>query len=111
KVVSDLQLQIDEIKQQIRNLKPTDPAAVSSGSAFLKQNVPNPFYNNTTISYYIAENIRHAQLVITDMMGRSVKNIPINNRGNGQVTIPAGSFASGSYTYSLIIDGKRSDSK
>lgn len=111
KVVNDLQLQMDEIKQQIRNFKPTDPAAISSGSAFLKQNAPNPFYNSTTIGYYISSNINHAQLVITDMMGRSLRNIPISARGNGQITIPAGSFASGSYIYSLIIDGKKSGSK
>ena len=40
-----------------------------------------------------------------------IKSIPVTALGNGQVTINAGLLSSGTYQYSLVIDGKIVDSK
>jgi hypothetical protein len=40
-----------------------------------------------------------------------IKTFTLNNKGAGSVTIKAGELAAGSYYYTLIIDGKKVDSK
>jgi len=77
----------------------------------LKQNAPNPFNSNTIIRYHTPSYTKNAQIIITEMNGRNLKTIKIPNNGPGQVNISAGSLPAGSYVYSLIIDGKKVDSK
>jgi len=46
-----------------------------------------------------------------DINGRSLKNIVVGGKGPGQVIIAAGTLTSGTYTYSLMVDGIRIDTK
>ncbi len=45
------------------------------------------------------------------MKGQVLKSVPLGNKGNGKISLYAGSLAAGSYVYSLWVDGKQLDSK
>ncbi len=80
-------------------------------SAKLYQNAPNPFNQTTLINYYIPENTRSASIQITDINGMTIKSVSVNSKGNGQLTLATSQLNSGTYTYSLIIDGALIDTK
>ncbi len=77
----------------------------------LEQNEPNPFRENSTIRYYLPSTVKIAQLQITDLNGAVLKTFNLKGKGFGQVLISGGSFRAGTYIYSLIIDGEKTDSK
>ena len=70
----------------------------------LYQNTPNPFSENTTISYQIAEDVKDASLYIYDMNGKQIKRFSINERGILSTTINGSDLDAGMYLYSLIAD-------
>lgn len=86
-------------------------AEVSGGDVVLKQNVPNPFTNQTLIAYSVPGNVKQAQLVIYDNKGTLVKRVDLTTRGEGSLTLYTSNLKKGIYTYSIIADGKRMDSK
>ncbi len=71
----------------------------------LNQNSPNPFAEQTIISYIIPDNVKDANIVFYTLGGTVLKNIRINERGQGQMTVYAENLSAGMYTYSLIADG------
>jgi len=82
-----------------------------NSKAYIEQNTPNPSNTNTSIKYYLPSNIKNAQIVISDVNGKVVGRIALNQKGTGQVDISAKDFLSGDYFYSLVIDGKKVDTK
>lgn len=72
----------------------------------LQQNVPNPFNSETSIAYSLANNVSNAELVIYNISGELIKEISIAERGEGKINLKASNLASGTYSYSLIADGK-----
>ncbi|HMS52250.1 MAG TPA: T9SS type A sorting domain-containing protein, partial [Chitinophagales bacterium] len=70
----------------------------------------NPAKDVTSISYAIDKNTANAQIVITDMAGRTLQQINITD-GAGNVNINTNNFANGAYIYSLVIDGQTVESK
>jgi len=118
KAVQEQQKQIDEQQKQIEELKALvlsitkQPASNPPGysSAFLKQNVPNPFNKSTVISYYIPDNASHAQVLVTDMKGRLIKTF-IATKGEGQINIGNGVLPAATYNYTLFLNGKKIDTK
>ncbi len=52
-----------------------------------------------------------AQIIVTDISGQTLKSIEVNTKSSGQVTITAGTLSAGNYIYSLVVDGKKVDSK
>ena len=84
---------------------------VGISGAYLEQNAPNPFNGNTIIRYHLPQGAGSAKVVIMNMKGQLLKSIALNGQGNGQITLQAGTLPSGSYTYSLWIDGRQVDTK
>lgn len=76
----------------------------------LEQNVPNPFAEQTSISYYLPESIEGAQIVFTDILGNTIKTADVRS-GYGVVTVFAANLSSGQYSYSLVVDGKVVETK
>ncbi len=72
----------------------------------LDQNLPNPFKENTVITYNIPEEVMEAQLLFYDMNGRIIKQVDITDRGESQLTVYGDNLKNGIYTYSLIADGE-----
>jgi hypothetical protein len=91
--------------------KNSQQAEVSGENVVLKQNVPNPFTNQTLIPYTIPENVREARLMIYDNKGNLIKKIDLLARGEGSLTLYTSNLKKGIYTYSIIADGKRMDTK
>lgn len=82
-----------------------------TSTASLDQNSPNPFKDKTVISYNLPESSRNAVIKVYAMNGAEMKTVSLNGTGKGNIEIGAGSFAPGTYTYQLIIDGKSIDTK
>jgi hypothetical protein len=77
----------------------------------LDQNAPNPFSQNTVIHYHLPDNVSNAQLVVNDATGLLVKSFALNASDNGQVTVTGGELHPGAYSYSLIINGQKTETK
>jgi hypothetical protein len=121
--IQEQQKQIEELKQMVEKLSHSR-TEVSSGSvaesaktsvmisnAKLEQNNPNPFASSTSIRYSLPTGFRAAQIVITDNSGRTIKQVQLNTAGNGSVNIDASILTSGTYNYSLVVDGKVIENK
>ncbi len=117
KVNENLQQQINELKTllmvQSGKTERTNQAVSLSdkNSVVLNQNVPNPFAEQTLISYSIPTNTGKAQLHFYDATNKLIKSVEITEKGEGQVTVFASDLSNGLYTYTLVVDGKIMDTK
>jgi hypothetical protein len=80
-------------------------------AAALFQNIPNPFNQQTNIGYTIPTTAQSASMMIFDLQGKLIKNIPVTNFGNGSVTINGNELAAGMFVYTLVVDGNIIDTK
>lgn len=77
----------------------------------LNQNVPNPFAEQTTITYNVPASVGKAQLIFFNNLGQVIQTVDIKTRGKGKINVFASDLSSGLYNYSLVADGKVIDSK
>ena len=80
----------------------------------LFQNRPNPFDESTFISVSADKNYanKKAMIQISDLQGKIIENLAIQlQEGMNEVVYEHGYGKVGTYIYSLIIDGKKIDSK
>lgn len=80
----------------------------------LLQNKPNPADESTIISVLVneAKSFGEAYILITDISGREVKRLPLRLQpGMNEVQYDHGYNVSGTFLYSLFIDGKMLQSK
>ena len=77
----------------------------------LNQNVPNPFAEQTTITYNVPESVAKAQIIFYNTNGQIIQTVDIKTRGKGKVNVFANDLLSGLYHYTLVADGKVVDSK
>ena len=106
--IDELQKQTDELKAMINGSTKTN---MTLNDATLEQNMPNPFSKTTTIGYILPPKFATAQIVVTDKNGKILKQVNISGSGKGTVNVDAAMLASGTYSYSLIIDGRVINSK
>jgi hypothetical protein len=108
------QQQIDELKQLVSKVTGSQASVISrdtENSGALKQNTPNPVNSTTLIAYDLPSNIKNAQLNITGEKGNTIKQIQLNGKGAGSVSVDCNSLIGGTYYYSLVADGKVIDTK
>lgn len=113
------QAQIDELKNLLDGpqLKSgiindyTESALSDIEKPVLYQNTPNPFTEGTEISYHLGRNIKSANISIYDLSGVQLRSIPLDQRGDGEITINGGEFKAGIYIYTLIADGMTIDTR
>ena len=95
-----------------RNAVSTQDVTLSNGDVIvLNQNQPNPFAEQTVITYNIPQSAGVAQLLFYDVNGRQIQNTTITSRGAGQLNVYANDLTNGVYSYTLIVDGKIIDTK
>lgn len=124
KIVDSLQSTVESLQSEIRELKKVSgnsrlKSATTTETSTLQenitnalyQNVPNPFSQNTSIEYYLAENVKKAMICIYDMNGTQLKCIQLHLKGYGNITINGNELKAGMYMYSLIADGQLIDTK
>lgn len=120
--IKEQQNEIDELKQakgiQTRSaINDTDEQSDVNSlmdeklKAKLYSNIPNPFKEQTTISFFIPETSSRASIHIYNLQGKQIKQINIEERGNSSVVINGYELIPGMYMYSLIVDGKEVDTK
>ncbi len=79
--------------------------------AFLAQNFPNPFQEQTTLNYFVPEQVQQAIIQITNSSGAVLGKVTIQDKGKGQVVIDTGDLSTGNYYYSLVLDGQLFETK
>jgi len=91
------------LQKIIKGLKPGE----------LLQNQPNPFSATTDIYYKLGSNCSRAELKITDNFGRIRKLIHLMDLTAGihKVQFTPDELYRGIYQYSLVVDGKLTDTK
>jgi len=121
KEIEDQDRRIDQLQRELNDLRgivtklvdqqSEDQGAETLTSAWIKQNEPNPFHGRTSIRYFIPPGVQSAQLKVTDAKGRKIKQIDIADRGKGQIHLDAVTLTSGTYFYSLLLEGNVAISK
>lgn len=117
--IKDLQNEVTELKSLVEQLlakkqeiSPGDQAELYLvPKPILGQNHPNPFHQNTVVEYFIPDQVQQAQLQIHATDGKLLATLPISGNGAGKVNIKAHSYPAGTYTYSLILDGRVVETK
>ena len=81
----------------------------------LKQNYPNPFNPVTKINYKLRiTNYESAKIVVYNMTGQKVWSSPVTRFGSPVtdfIIFDGSALNSGVYYYSLVVDGKKMDTK
>ncbi len=76
------------------------PSAVQLG-----QNRPNPTSGSTNIAYMLPENMTDATLVVFDLSGKQISSQSITNQ-NSAVEVNTSNWPTGTYVYSIVVDGR-----
>ncbi|MEP7318130.1 MAG: tail fiber domain-containing protein [Panacibacter sp.] len=114
--ISDLQERLNKIEAML-NAKGSISSTASENqtvpvtSALLEQNRPNPFANSTVINYSLPVTTSNAFIIITDNNGKTIKQINVSGGSKGSITLDAASLSSGTYFYSLMVNGKMAGTK
>jgi hypothetical protein len=78
----------------------------NKNTIILNQNVPNPFAEQTQISFSIPETVKKAQIHFYDANGKLINSVEVEERGLGQLNVFANDLSTGVYTYTLVADGQ-----
>ena len=105
------QKQIDALQKTVDAFLNNKNTLTNSAVAYLQQNSPNPFSQNTLIKCYMPSSAKQSQLIIYSNEGKIMKSFMLNNTGMNEVNLNANTLSSGEYIYTLLIDGKEIDSK
>lgn len=101
------------VNQNNNNMNTTAiPVELSDAQAIvLEQNVPNPFAEQTTINYFLPENVTKAQMLFYNAQGKLIQSVELSQKGKGSINVFAQDLSSGIYTYTLVADGKIVETK
>lgn len=117
--LNTLQRQLDELEERFNGLGGNTVESVVSQAVEkeiaepeikpeLFQNYPNPVSSRTTIPYFLPDNVNNAYIVISNMLGQQIKQIPVEGKGRAEITLnlKVSPSAYGTYTYTLVADGE-----
>lgn len=94
-----------------RKQAPKQQSSTEAVVATLYQNSPNPFTEETIISYVVPVEAHQASIYIYNMIGEQLDKYDISAFGEGYITISANELYAGTFLYSLVVDGKLIDTK
>lgn len=101
---------LEEIVNSIANNAVKD-VELSNTPGVLLQNQPNPFGEETTINYVLPKGAKNSVIYIRDMNGNNLEVIVLDSNQTGSANLNAKALSAGTYTYSLVVDGKIIDTK
>jgi len=113
-----LQERVDELGQLVtqllkgQNVSSQVLSETFVTGASLSQNTPNPLRESTNIEYVLPEKYTEAVLLIQDLDGRQIAQFDLNEQV-GKITFRPKEYgvSTGTYVYSLIIDGNNAETK
>jgi hypothetical protein len=76
----------------------------------LYQNSPNPFKEQTTIRFSLADDVTSAAICIFDMTGKMLKKLPVSS-GDSSVKVNGWELGEGMFLYTLLVNGQEIDTK
>lgn len=94
-----------------KTLNSPGPNPSEKPETILGQNIPNPFDNSTLIPFRIPKDCHDASIMISITSTSEVVSIIPVSCNDDHVSIHAGVLASGTYSYTLYVDGKMIDTK
>jgi hypothetical protein len=107
-----LTLKVNQLLNKYRLLPDSTISNSRPSLGILYQNEPNPFDNETTIKYYVSEEVKNPIIIIVDIMtSREVVRLPLNTNGFGNIKVNKGFLLPGVYTYILQSENTYIDSK
>jgi hypothetical protein len=81
------------------------------GDVIVQQNSPNSFRQSTVIRYTLPQTGKQAQMVISNIAGNIIRQIPLRS-GTNSITIEGGTLLTGGvYYYSLYVGNSLADTK
>jgi len=115
-LIDELEARLTKIEALLQGQSTSNSSTISNSTtvltdAKLEQNQPNPFNGSTTVRYFIPNDVKRAELRVTDLTGKVIESVAIQARGEGQTTFDATTLGSGTYQYSLFLDGQLLDTK
>ena len=115
--IQELNTELQLLKEEIAALKNSkserksfDTATPNTKGAFLQQNIPNPFGDQTTITYQLPEGTTAAEIMVFDLTGKLIKTYAVD-KNQSELTIKASDIGNGLFIYSLVQDGQELLSK
>jgi hypothetical protein len=102
--IEELRNELADLKQLVSKLSSVQGVNTYLSSAQLSEVSPNPVKSIGIIQYAIPEGSTKAQLLITDALGRSIRQFTLST--SGVINMDVSALASGVYNYSLIVDNK-----
>jgi hypothetical protein len=106
-----LKQELAALKDQVNGIKNGGISLIIPDDKSLSQNSPNPFSKTTTVKYYHPATATSVILIIANWQGKMVQQYNLTGKTDQQVVISAGDLPSGTYYYSLIVDGKVTETK
>lgn len=115
---------IQELKQELDNMKAggnvrqtrsisddsQENYSTATNSNTLYQNTPNPFREQTTIRFRLADDAKDVAICIFDMTGKMLKKLPVSSSATS-VSVNGWELGEGMFLYTLIVNGKEIDTK
>lgn len=115
--IQEMQLEIEELqggtdtqRKVQRNEMATGTSPAKASANMLFQNRPNPFKEQTEISFSLADGVKDASICIFDMQGKMLKSYPVQS-GMKSVTVNGYELGAGMFLYSLVVNGQEVDTK
>jgi hypothetical protein len=114
--LSEQTKQISDLKNMLNDICNLGCAGLqnnngNSQAVVLFQSIPNPTSGSATIGYVINVPFTTAIITVTSTYGNTVQDFKITQGGKGSVVFDGSQLASGTFRYSLYIDGKLYDTK
>jgi len=118
-IIEEKDAQIEKLEDRLERLEraifkgeaetgKTETNVSIQGKGSLEQNTPNPFSGNTTIKFETTSD--NAEIQIFSLTGELLKVVAADGR-TGQVNVQISDMPAGTYSYSLVANGKVIDTK
>lgn len=116
--IKELKAELDDLKEAVassgtRKVNAATNIATNTldeGRGSISQNTPNPFTGQSTVRVSVPDDASDAYVDILTLNGSSVKRIPVSN-GLSEVSLSSFDFAPGTYLYTLVVNGKVSETR
>jgi hypothetical protein len=115
--IQELKQELDEVKasnnaRQTRSISDDgqENYSTATNGNILYQNTPNPFREQTTIRFRLADDAKNAAICIFDLSGKMLRKLLVS-QGMSSVTIGGYELGEGLFLYSLVVNGREIDTK